>query len=124
MEYLSSSLAITPLAWLILGHLAGDFLFQNSWMAYNKSHNFVALFTHSIVYTALVAIASLFFGGLHLLAYVLIFGVHLLVDQRNLLNWWIKNISRSEEEWLLIVADQVFHLFTLVAALYLTIWLT
>ena len=123
VEYVNSSLAISPLAWLILGHLAGDFLFQTRWMALNKPHSYKALFIHSFVYTAFVTISSFFFGGLHVLSYVLIFVIHLILDKRDLLKWWLGIITKAEDEWLAIVTDQIFHLFTLVAALYLTIYL-
>lgn len=45
---------------LLLGHLAGDYLFQNEWMAMNKSKNtfigWSAAFIHCIIYTLVVCL--------------------------------------------------------------------
>lgn len=45
---------------LLLGHLAGDYLLQNEWMALNKSKNtlngWVAAFVHCILYTIAVCL--------------------------------------------------------------------
>ena len=45
---------------LLLGHLAGDYLLQNEWMALNKSKNtrkgWLAAFVHCILYTLAVCL--------------------------------------------------------------------
>ena len=45
---------------LLLGHLAGDYLLQNEWMALNKSKNtkigWIAAFVHCIIYTLAVCL--------------------------------------------------------------------
>ena len=45
---------------LLLGHLAGDYLFQNEWMAMNKSKNtwvgWMSALVHCIIYTLAVCL--------------------------------------------------------------------
>jgi len=45
---------------LLLGHLAGDYLLQNEWMALNKSKNtrtgWLAAFVHCVLYTLAVCL--------------------------------------------------------------------
>jgi len=95
------------LAWLIAGHLAGDFLFQNKWMAENKTKNFAALLVHSAVYTAAVWLASLPEGGLRLWCPAVIFAGHAALDNRKFVLWWCRYITKSEPVYYLaVMTDQ------------------
>ncbi len=120
MDPVNGATLISPFVWLLLGHLAGDFLFQTRWMALQKVSNLKALLSHSLIYILFIGLFSLFFGGLHYLSYILIFVVHLVLDRKSPVRWWTERITGSNEEWLLVIVDQVFHIFILVAALYLT----
>lgn len=42
---------------IIVGHWVGDFLLQSDWMALNKSKNWLALFSHTIVYTIAMVVS-------------------------------------------------------------------
>ena len=42
---------------ILAAHLAGDFLLQSGWMAYNKKLNIIALLLHTSIYTLLQAVA-------------------------------------------------------------------
>ncbi len=110
---------MSPFAWLFIGHLTGDFLLQTSWMALNKTSNNLALLSHSIIYTLVVAAFSLPFGGLSLHSYALILISHLALDKRSFVYWWAKHITKNEDFWLMITLDQIFHLLILVLTLHI-----
>ena len=112
---------MTPFAWLLIGHLAGDFLLQTTWMAENKASSNPALFSHSMIYTLAIAVSSLPFGGLPVYAYALIFITHFFLDKKKLVQWWTKNITGNDAFWLQIVVDQTFHLVVLALILTLTL---
>jgi hypothetical protein len=98
---------------LLLGHLAGDFLFQTSWMAREKITNLAALLLHSIVYTIFIGIAATLAGRLTWPALLTAFLGHVIIDNRVLTSFWIKTISKTDEKWLLIVIDQSWHVILL-----------
>ncbi|KUO71920.1 MAG: hypothetical protein APF81_07675 [Desulfosporosinus sp. BRH_c37] len=106
---------------LLLAHLVGDFPFQTSWMAMNKANKWLPLFVHSTLYTAIIGFVSLIgFGGLALWQLLTILLTHILLDRRTLVAWWVKQIMRtnlSENQWLGIMVDQVFHLTILALVL-------
>ncbi|MCD5407236.1 MAG: DUF3307 domain-containing protein [Desulfotomaculum sp.] len=109
---------MTPFAWLVLGHLAGDYLLQNSWMALNKKNSYLPLFSHCFVYTLTVYLFSLFFGGLSLLAVILIFIAHLFLDKTKFIDYWLKYVTQTDLFWLKVITDQVFHLLVLALILH------
>ncbi|AXH99994.1 DUF3307 domain-containing protein [Sporosarcina sp. PTS2304] len=103
--------------YLLLGHLVGDFLFQSSWMAMNKAKQWIPLLIHCIIYTATVSIAILI-GGFSLSPFAvgILFFSHVILDKRVFVVWWAKtfmSVTQPTGNWLIIVADQVFHLLIL-----------
>ncbi len=104
---------------LLMGHLVGDFLFQTNWMARWKVTRWDALTVHAAVYTVCVVLAARLDGvTLGFFAVVLLMVSHAVLDQRRLVRWWARTvggITRAEDQWLLIVIDQVGHLLILVA---------
>ena len=105
------------LAWLIAGHLAGDFLLQNKWMSENKEKKILSLLTHSAVYTAAVWLVSLGCGGLNWKSVPLIFVTHVFLDNRRFVIWWCKNITRSyPSAALIMITDQAWHIVALILA--------
>lgn len=73
---------------LILGaHFIGDFVFQSSWMAQNKSENWGALLLHTSIYTTVMSIiflrAALLVDNLEGLGifFVITFIAHTLQDK-------------------------------------------
>jgi len=103
--------------WILVGHLAGDFLVQTKWMADNKAENWSALLLHCFVYTASVALFALPAGGLAWPGIAIIFMGHIIIDRRKIVHLWAKYISRSPDiEWLKIAQDQVWHIIFLALA--------
>ncbi|MGE5613926.1 MAG: DUF3307 domain-containing protein [Bacillota bacterium] len=98
------------LAWLLVGHIAGDFLLQNRWMAGNKSTKLLPLLVHTSVYTAAVALFAFLGGGINVLGYPVLFVAHLVLDRRGFVLWWSKMITKSDDTpWLLMMIDQSWH---------------
>lgn len=99
---------------LLLGHLVGDFLFQNRWMADNKHTQVFPRLVHSLVYTFAIYAFSWFAGGISLVAAGIILLSHFCIDQGSFNRWWMSSITRSPDiYWLGIVCDQIFHLLIL-----------
>ena len=107
--------------WLLLGHLVGDWMLQNDWMAENKQR---ALFTaagmlHFVIYTFSVATTLLLFTGtpltaIQLLRFILIvFTTHWLIDALNLASRWATIIQQTDIAVVRIAVDQTFHLLVL-----------
>lgn len=105
---------MNPFAWMLVGHLAGDFLLQTAWMAERKAKEWPPMLTHCFIYTTAVALFSLPAGGLTVMSIVIIFLAHAIVDRRKIVGFWSKYISRSpDNNWLKIVQDQVWHILVL-----------
>ena len=104
---------------LLIGHLAGDFLFQTNWMAREKTHNLAALFVHSTVYTLFIGLSAALAGHFSWLALLGVLFTHMLLDNRKFVHFWLKKINKSEDtKWLGIVSDQCWHLVVLAVIAY------
>ena len=105
------------LSWLFAGHMAGDFLFQNRWMAERKTTHFSALTVHAAIYTGAVWLASLPAGGLGPLGVLFVFAAHAVIDRRDITLWWCRHVTRSDgAQWLVIASDQALHAVVLALA--------
>ena len=108
---------------LILGflfHLIGDYLFQNNWMAQNKTkHNLPAIIHAGTYSTLFLLLVGLSFW------WVVIFATHFFIDRYRLAVYWIKLVNNSWEKenfgygkdvpiwmsvWLMIIIDNTIHL--------------
>ncbi len=116
-------------AWLLVGHLVGDWLLQNDWMARGKKTGFFALpgLAHYSIYTA-VAVGLPWFSGearkdvlFYLAIGALIFLSHWLIDATRLVEGWMQLFRQSQLEVVRLMADQTLHL--LVLALVTALWL-
>jgi hypothetical protein len=104
---------------LFLGHLVGDFLFQNRWMAKNKNKHVLPRLVHSIIYTIAVYTFSWLAGGISPISAGIILLSHFYIDQRSFTRWWLATINRTSGiQWLNIVCDQIFHLLILACIVY------
>jgi len=85
---------------LVIGHLIGDYLLQNKWMAMNKSGSSWKCAVHCLVYTA--AVAALTWENLHTWQWVLfIFATHFPIDRWLLADKWLDLIGgRSIRDFL------------------------
>ena len=108
------------LAWLLAGHMAGDFLFQTRWMAERKVAYFPALATHAAIYTCAVWLFSLpaggFGGGLSLPCLIFVFFSHAVIDRRGITKWCCRHVTKCDKAWLVMTTDQSLHVVILAAA--------
>lgn len=87
-------------ATLILGHLLGDYVLQNKWMAMNKSASTLKCAIHCMIYTA--AVTATTWSTLHGWAWTgLIFASHFPIDRWSLADKWLDVINgRSLRDFL------------------------
>ena len=109
--------------WLLLGHLVGDWMFQNDWMARGKQRHLFTkeILVHCLVYTAVVA-ATLWIATLNYTAsppYItvltIIFISHWLIDAGNLAGHWVRWWRQSRLIFVRIMVDQTMHIVVLAA---------
>ena len=102
----------------IIGHLVGDYLIQNDWMALNKKTRILPCVVHCTLWTA----AVMFLG--HWFAWwvpIVLFATHFIQDHTNIVRLWIEMIGQAKfatppmAPWSIIVVDNVWHIVTLVA---------
>ena len=79
-------------ATLVLGHLIGDYLLQNKWMAMNKSGSTWKCAVHCLIYTAAVTLTT--WPTIHNVFWsLLIFASHFPVDRWSLADKWLDLIN-------------------------------
>lgn len=114
---------MSPFDLLLIGHLVGDFLFQTTWMAQYKATKWLPLLTHVTVYTFIVALFGLLFGGLSWWGIAVIYIGHVILDRKTFITFWVEKVQMAKgasNNWLSIVADQIFHLILLAIAIYIS----
>lgn len=108
-------------SWLVIGHLVGDWLLQNDWMARGKGDRLWGgpLLVHCAIYTVSVAVAPGWFTadrltweGLAQLG-IAVFVSHWLIDGFQLAAWWSRWFRQTGSEMVRVMSDQVMHLLVL-----------
>lgn len=85
------------LANLLFGHLVGDFLLQNKWMAISKGNSTYRCMIHCVIYMATVC---LFTWDFRCTWALLVFASHFPIDRWSLADKWLKLINgRSLEDF-------------------------
>lgn len=109
--------------WLVIGHLVGDWMLQNDWMARGKQrHLFTqAIFVHCAVYTATL-LATLWMATFnkdvqppYFTFLAVIFLSHWLIDAGNLAGHWVRWWKQSRLLFVRIMVDQTLHVLVLAA---------
>jgi len=79
---------------LLLGHLAGDYIAQNNWMAQRKSAHLFPCVVHCLIYTAaVIAFTHSFFTSAMLPWWAcIVFLSHFPVDRWSLADKWLRLI--------------------------------
>lgn len=102
------------MAWLI-GHLIGDYLLQNDWMAVNKKKRTWPCLVHVLLYTAAIGLLTWWPWWALLIVAV----THFIQDRTAIINWWMRFNRQTYfaqpplAPWSIIVVDNVWHLVTL-----------
>ena len=112
---------MTVFVWLVIGHLVGDWVLQNDWMAKGKTTGLVncAGLTHFALYTTTVLVVLWLSGWRHrpainFLAIGLgVFATHWLIDAGRLAERWMHLYRQSDIEVVRLMVDQTLHLLVL-----------
>ena len=99
----------------LVGHLVGDFLFQNDWQALNKKKSTYHCLVHVTIWTFSV---MLFTGWWSIPVFLWLFATHFAIDRTQFISKWMefmgqKSFRDNLAPWSSIVVDQVFHILTL-----------
>lgn len=105
---------MTPFERGLVAHLVADWILQNDWMALNKTKlRHPAGWVHAGIHAICLGLA------LGPVAGAVLGGIHLLLDTRSPLAWWIRVFKKSEKapeaRLIAIWTDQVVHI-SLIAA--------
>lgn len=108
-------------SWLLVGHLVGDWLLQNDWMAKGKKDGLVtkAGLTHFAIYTGAIAAVLKLLGlaqksPIAIVAIsVLIFVSHWFIDATDVVDRWMRLYQQSQLTIVRMMVDQTFHLLVL-----------
>lgn len=113
----------------IVGHLVGDYLLQNDWMAQNKKHEDLPCAVHCFLW----ALAVCLFAGWSWYIGFLLFWLHYIQDRTNIVAWWMRLKWKDQYRfmqcddfdltdmrvipglgpWSIIVVDNVWHIVTI-----------
>ena len=74
---------------LILGHLIGDFVLQNKWMAYRKGTNYFPCLVHCLIYTLSVCLLTSFNPAWATIVFI----SHFPIDKWSIADKWLKLIN-------------------------------
>ena len=108
----------------IVGHMFGDYVLQNGWMAMNKGKRGVALLVHCLLYT-LSCWGVLLFVGVSLPAWAIlvVFWGHAALDGSSVVAWFWGKCNGTDPKtiplFLRILIDNTIHLATLLVVLVL-----
>lgn len=100
--------------WLI-GHLVGDYLLQNDWMALNKKkkgwRGEMACNVHCMLWTLSVLLFTGWWDWTH---FVLVYLSHYLLDRSRIVPFLVNSINvKQPQPWVYIMYDNVLHLLFL-----------
>jgi hypothetical protein len=119
---------MNTISWLLVGHLVGDFVLQNDWMAKGKKTRFFSVpgLVHYSAYTLavlafLIMDPSSSVSWLNLvLVGLFILVTHSIIDGTSLVQAWMRFYHQTDVPLVRIMVDQTLHLLVLVTV---TIWL-
>lgn len=105
------------LAAALVGHLVGDFLLQNDWMATNKKRSNFACATHVLIYTVTVMLLSGWYRqppNIAAAAAVLIALPHFAIDRTAFVQHYMDDTGQQSfrenlAPWSSISVDQAMH---------------
>jgi len=103
---------------LLLGHLIGDYIVQNDWMASNKTSRTFPCVVHCACYTLAVWACS--FWWMPWWGLLACFALHFPMDRFRLAGRWMRNVSGQTafatgplSPWSIIIVDNIGHLAVL-----------
>lgn len=114
------------LAFFLVGHLVGDYILQNDYLANGKKKSSFICALHCALWTASVLgfgqVWNVFTVGQIGWLTLWLFGTHFVIDRWGFITWWMNRVSgqagfaKNLAPWSIIVVDNVFHIVTLYLA--------
>lgn len=103
------------LASAVIGHMVGDYLLQNDWMATKKKQRSLPCLVHCVLWTISVLVFS---GWWRWDVAIFLFVCHFIQDRSQLIVKWMSIQQKGFMEpplgpWSIIVVDNVWHLVQL-----------
>lgn len=102
-----------------VGHLVGDYLLQNDWMALNKKQSTFHCLIHCIIWASAVCLFADWSMSFASPYWPILFATHFLQDRTNIILWYMKKVGQEKfatgicSPWSIIVVDNVFHILTI-----------
>lgn len=96
----------------LIGHLVGDYLIQNDWMALNKKQSTLHCAVHCGLWTA----AVILFAWWPIWTAIPLFLTHFVQDRTKIVSRWMDLVGQKSfrtgicAPWSAIVVDNVWHL--------------
>lgn len=106
-----------PLLLALIGHLVGDYLLQNDWMALNKKKSGLPCGVHCLIWATCVVA----FAGWGSLAWAVLLVVHFAQDRTDVVRRWMGLVGQDRfatgpcSPWSIIVVDNVWHVLQIYA---------
>jgi hypothetical protein len=82
---------LTPFEQILLGHLVGDYVCQNQWMAQRKGAHLFPCIAHCLIYTLCLCLTVQ--GGLNPWWALVVFISHFPIDRWSLADKWLAKIN-------------------------------
>lgn len=103
------------LAGAIIGHMVGDYLLQNDWMAEGKKLSHYICLLHASIWTWCVGLM----GGIPVHLWFILLFTHFAQDRWGFIGWYMRKFRQVKfsqspmAPWSIIVVDNAFHLLTI-----------
>lgn len=105
---------------LLVGHLVGDYLLQNDWMALNKKQRSWPCLVHVALYTAAVLACAGWLASP--LAWLVVGGPHFVIDRTQVVRAYMRALRQTKfaeppmAPWSVIAVDNAMHALCLLLA--------
>jgi hypothetical protein len=110
------------LAYAIVGHMVGDYLLQNDWLATGKKRSTPICALHCLIWTACVICFAQWWSAT---AAIFLFSTHFAQDRTQVIGWYMRLMRQRAfataplAPWSIIVVDNAWHLVELVIAAFI-----
>ena len=94
--------------WLLFAHYIGDIALQNKWQSENKGKFWYAMFSHCMVWTAVICFGLQFLGIFAFWKVLFLLFGHWAADY-----WKSRKTIRTPKDWKYLYIDQAWHIFQL-----------
>lgn len=99
----------------LIGHLVGDYLLQNDYLAQNKKSNSWICALHCLIYSFCIFVLT----GWSFTSIGIIFTTHFLLDRWTFPQWYMRKIGQEKfaqppmSPWSIVLVDNIFHVVIL-----------